>query len=332
MTKRTFTLLLGTALALAAAAPAQATLVYVKGAATASPTVYVARDDGSNPRKLGAGYSPVISPNGRWVAWVRTASPDRVILRRADRRGRARRVGTATVVGGLRFSPNSRLLGSVRDRRLLVYDISRRRENRAAFGYLHGFDFGPDSRTLVYGSSGRRPAFDAPVDLYTVERDGGSRKRITRDRRSLNPLWGPDGIVHDRQRWRDGDAPAYNLFEIQPDGGDFRRITRLRIPSLVSGLVPLEVATNGRRLLASFVGQDTNVGFRVNPRSGSVHSLDSDFENGFVATDLTADGETVLGHTGGPDPTGRHNIVTMPYTGGRQELLVRGAMSPHWSR
>jgi WD40-like Beta Propeller Repeat len=331
LAKRKLTILLGSVLALAAAAPANAALVYVKGASTTSPTVYVADDDGTNPHELGPGHSPTISENGRWVAWVKPASPDRVVIRRADRHGPVRRVGTGTTIGPLHFSPNSRLLGTVRDRSLRVYGIRARKETRAARGNIRGFSFSPDSRTLVYGRAGRAD-FGSPSDLYTAQADGDERERITRDRRSLNPLWTADGIVHDRQRWRSNDAPAYNLFEIQPDGGDFRRITRLKIPPLVSGLVPLEANANGDRLLANFVGQDTMVGFRINPRSGSVKSLDSDFENGFVAADLTDDGRTVLGHTGGANPFRRHNVVMMPYRGGEQKVLVRRAMSPDWSR
>lgn len=331
MANRTLTILLGAALAMVAAAPAQARLVYVKGAGTLSPTVWIADDDGTNRHRLGPGHSPTISDNGRWVAWVKPASPDRVVIRRADRRFAARRVGTGSQIGELRFSPNSQLLAGIRDKGLYVHRIRSRRETRAARGHIRGFSFSPNSRTLVYGRANRGD-LGAPADLYTARLDGDARERITRDRRSLNPLWSATGIVHDRQRWRSGDAPAYNLFEVQPDGGDFRRITRLRIPSLVSGLVPLEANASGSRLLANFVGQDTTVGFRVNPRSGSVKSLDSDFENGFVAADLTDDGRTVLGHTGGPDPSQRHNVVMMPYRGGEQKVLVRRAMAPDWSR
>jgi hypothetical protein len=132
-------------------------------------------------------------------------------------------------------------------------------------------------------------------------------------------------------RARPGDSPSYNLFEIQPDGGSLRRITSLRIPPLISGLVPLELSANGARLLAQFVGQDTSVAFRVSPKTGKAKSLDTDFENGLVGFDLTADGRTVLGHTGGPDPTARHDVVTIPYTGGQPRVLVRRAAFPDWS-
>jgi hypothetical protein len=328
---RTITTLLAAALGLLVAAPAQATLVYVKDPSELESRVWVARDDGTRARRIGVGRSPTISPDGRWVAWIQSGSPDRVMMRLADRSRDARVVGRSSFVGELRFSPDSKSLGLVLSRRLFVYDIREREEIKAASGNIRGFSFSPDSTSIVFGTSGTSDAADAPSDLYWVELEDGVRRRITRDRKSLNPLWGPTGIIHDRMRRREGDAPSYNLFEIQPDGGSLRRITRLSIPSLVSGLVPTELSADGKRLLAEFVGQDTGVGFRVNPETGKAHALSSDFEMGLVGFDLTADGRTVLAHTGGPDPGNRHNVVTIPYGGGEPEVLVRRAAFPDWS-
>jgi hypothetical protein len=126
-------------------------------------------------------------------------------------------------------------------------------------------------------------------------------------------------------------APSYNLFEVQPDGGSLRRITALRIPNLLSGLVPIELSADGTRLLAEFVGQDTGVGFAVDPRTGNTRSLSRNSETGFVGFDLSADGRTVLGQTGGPDPAARHNVATMPYRGGKPTVLVRRAAFPDWT-
>jgi hypothetical protein len=332
LARRTITILLGTAAALIGASPAHARLVYVKRAASEHPQVYVARDDGTHPHKLGEGRSPTISPNGRWIAWIRPGAEERILLRRADRSRKPRRVADAPAFGELRFAPNSKLLGLIRGRRLMVYDIRTRKQLRAAKrDTFKGFSFAPDSKSLVYATSWANEAADAPADLYRVDFGTRERTRITRDRRSLNPLWGRDGIVHDRQRRRAGDAPSYNLFDIHADGGSLRRITSLRIPPLVSGLVPVELSRDGARLLANFVGQDVRVGFRVNPETGRTHALSEDFEHGIVATDLSDDGGTVLGHTGGPDPTGRHDVVTIPYTGGDPTVLVRRAMWPAWS-
>jgi Tol biopolymer transport system component len=322
------TIPLAALLALLLAAPAQATLVYVKRPNALRPGVWAAADDGSDRRRLGSGRNPVVSDDGRWAAWIAPGRLDRVLLARADGRGRLRRVGRSAAVGALRFSPDSTQLGMVLRSRLMVHDIPTRTSFHAATGHIRGFSFSPDSRSVVYGTSGRDDSLDAESDLYTIEFDAGPRRRVTRDRKSLNPLWGPNGIVHDRQRRRPGDAPSYNVFEIQPDGGSLRRITALRIPPLVSGLVPVELSADGSRLLADFIGQDTRVGFRVNPRTGRARVIDRDL----VGFDLTADGRTVLAHTGGPDPSARHDVVTVPYGGGEPTVLVRRAAFPDWSR
>jgi hypothetical protein len=324
-------LIAGTAL-LAAAPAAQATLVYVKRPNSSAPQVWAADDDGAHARKIGSGTMPVISPDGRWVAW-RDFSRDSVLLRKVDGRN-VRRVARSAQIGTLGFSPDSRRLGVVLRSRLLVHDLSDHRDATVAHGFVNGFSFAPDSTALVYGTTGRNDAFDAPSDLYTVTLDGGRHKtRVTRDRKSLNPLWGPAGeIVFDRQSTRDGDAPRYNLFAIHPDGGALRRITSLKIPPLLSGLVPLEMSVDGGRLLAQFIGQDTSVGFLVDPASGSTRALSNDMETGVVAADLAADGRTVLGMTGGPDPSNRHDVVTMPAAGGKPTVLVRRAAYPDWTR
>ncbi len=331
MTRRTTTTLLGAAFALLLAAPAEATLVYVKDAGGADPRVWVADNDGSKAHRLGPGHTPKVSPDGRWVAWIQPGTPDQLMMRLADRSRKARVVARSSFIAEYHFSPDSKSVGMVLSRRLFVYDIREREEARAASGVIRGFSFSPDSASVVFGTAGRNDAADAPSDLYSVRLEDKQRQRITRDRKSLNPLWRADGIIHDRMNARDGDAPTYNLFEIQPDGGSLRRITRLRIPSLMSGLVPLELSGNGGRLLAQFVGQDTSVAFRVNPATGKTKALDTDFENGLVGFDLTADGRTVLGHTGGPDPTAEHNVVTIPYAGGEPRVLVRRASFPDWN-
>ena len=332
LAKRTITTLLGAALALLVAAPAEATLVYVKDAGEMNTRVWVARDDGTQARKVGLGHSPRISDDGRWIAWIQPGTPDQLMMRLADRSRKARVVARSSSVGEFRFSPDSKSVGLVLSRRLFVYDVRERDEKHVASGVIRGFSFSPDAASIVFGTAGRNDAADAPADLYSVRLEDSSRQRITRDRKSLNPLWGSSVIYHDRMRAREGGAPSYNVFEIQPDGGSLRRITSLRIPPLMSGLEPLEVSSNGRRLLAEFVGQDVSVAFRVNTATGKAKAIDSDFENGLVGFDLTADGRTVLGHTGGPDPTARHNVVTIPYAGGDPEVLVRRASFPDWNR
>jgi hypothetical protein len=331
MAKRLIAALLAGAGLLVAAPVANATLVYVKGADSASPKVWAARDDGTGARRMGAGTLPVVSADGRWVAWQDGVKG--VVLLRKVGGANVRRVGRSSVIGGLAFSPDSKRLGMALRRRLVVYDIAARQSAVVAHGFITGFSFSPDSASLAYGTSGENESFGAPTDIYALRIDTESKTRVTRDRKSLNPLWGPAGdIVFDRQTTRSGDAPTYNLYAVHPDGGSLRRITSLKIPPLLSGLVPLELSADGTRLLAEFEGQDTSVGFTVNVANGRSRSLSKKVETGFVAADLTADGRTVLGMTGGPDPSNRHNVVTVPYAGGKATVLVRRAAYPDWSR
>jgi hypothetical protein len=316
---------------LVVAPDARASLVYVSKPSSAKPTVRIARDDGTHGRKLGSGVDPVISPDGRYVAWRTLDDVARVVVRKV--KGHVvRRVALADGVGRFDFSPNSRWLAVELPDRLIAYHVIRHSRRTVLHAHPRGFSFSPDSRTLVFGSAGRRDAADAPSDLYSRPLLSKTRTRITYDRKSLNPVWGTAGeIVFDRQTRRDGDAPKYNVFAIHPDGGAMRRITSLKIPSLQSGLVPLELSGDAKRLLAEFEGQDTSAGFAVNPATGSTRSLSRDLENGFVASDLSEDGRVVLGATGGPDPTSRHDVVTMPWTGGEPTVLVRRASSPDWT-
>jgi hypothetical protein len=324
-------LVVGAAVLLTAPA-AQAEIVYVKKPDSTRPQVWVAGDDGTGARRLGTGLQPVISPDGKWVAWRAPGSRERVLLVKSTG-GTPRRIVRSTLIDELRFSPDSTRLGIALRGRLLVRDLASGDLFTAAHGFIRGFSFSPDSRALVYGSSGRDDSLDAPSDLYALELGSDGKTRVTRDRKSLNPLWGPDGnIYHDRQIRRPGDAPTYNLFAIHPDGGALRRITSLKIPRLLSGLVPLDISTDAKRLLALFTGQDTAFGFAVNPATGNTRALSKKAETGFVATDLSADGRTVLGMTGGPDPGAHHDVVTLPWAGGKPTVLVKGATSPRWTR
>jgi Tol biopolymer transport system component len=324
--------LVAVAASLVVAPAAQAELVYVKNPNSARPQVWLAQDDGSGARRVGTGIAPTISDDGTWVAWRSFGTREKVMLVRASG-GTPRRVARSVAVGEIRFSPDSTRLGFAIRGRLVVRDLVARESFTVGTGSIKGFSFSPDSRAIVYGTSGKLDAFDAPSDLYTLELNSDGKTRVTRDRKSLNPLWAPNGtIIHDRQTRRTGDAPKYNLFAINPDGGSLRRITSLKIPPLLSGLVPVELSADGKRLLAMFTGQDTAVGFKVNPASGRAQRLSDDFESGFVGTDITADGRTVLGMTGGADPSARHDVVAMPWGGGKPKVLVRRATTPDWTR
>jgi hypothetical protein len=130
-------------------------------------------------------------------------------------------------------------------------------------------------------------------------------------------------------RPRRRDAPVFQVWALDPSTIAPRQITRMKVPSLLSGLAPVDVA--GDHLLANFVGQDTELGYAVDLATGRIRALSRRVESGFVAADLSADGRTVLGTSGGPDPSVRHDVVTVPFRGGRPTVLVRNASQPRFT-
>jgi Tol biopolymer transport system component len=318
-------------------APAQAKLVYVKHAGSVNPVVYVAKDSGKEPRRLGIGRAPTISPNGQWVAFVTVptggSQMDTVVLQKLQA-GSRRLVMRSESIDSLRFSPDSTKLGAIAaGKRVRVYDITADALHVTAAGHMRGYSFSPDSKQLVYGRA-VKDDFSSDSDLYVVPALGGEEKRLTTLKNALNPVWGPKEIVFDRFGSRRNDAPAYNLWAIDPAAPDaLRQLTNLKIPRLVSGLVPLEVSVDSKRMLAVFTGQDVEVGFTVAMSNGKTRALSPDFESGIVGFDLSRDGKTILAHTGGWDPGAAHDVVKVPYQrGGKPKVIVEDAAYPDWTR
>jgi hypothetical protein len=319
------------------AAPAQAKLVYVKNAGSIEPVVYVATDRGKDPRRLGIGRAPTISPDGQWVAFVTIPTSgsdmDTVVLQKLEA-GSQRLVMRSRAVDSVRFSPDSSRLGAIAaGKRVRVYDIAADELHVAAEGFIRGYSFSPDSNGIVVGKA-QHAKFQAASDLYIGPALGGRKLvQITDFGRAMNPAWGPEEIVFDRFRRRKGDAPAFNLWALDPaDDGALRRLTQLKIPPLVSGLVPLEFSANARRLLTVFTGQNTQVGFTVGMRTGKTRALSQDFERGIVGFDLSRGGRRILAHSGGWDPGGAHDVISVPYGGGEPKVLVEDAAYPDWTR
>jgi Tol biopolymer transport system component len=337
MRMRTTVSLAALLLAALLAAPAHAKLVYVEEPATADPVVYVATDKGKRPKRLGIGRAPAISPDGRWVAFItvpkRARERQSVVLKRLNS-GAQRLVMRAKSISSLRFSPDSgRVSAVVNERRIRVYDIDNDKHRIAATGDIRGYSWAPDSKRVVFGEAASDD-LQAKSDLYIGRAMGGADPdRLTRSKDAVNPVWGPEEIFYDRFTRRDDVGPAYQIWAIEAAGGDPRQLTSVTVPPLFTGFVPLEVSADGRRMLAALTGTDVQAGFTVNTGSGDTKAFTPEnLETGIVGFDLAADGKTVLGHTGGPDPANAHDVVTVPYAGGDPTVLVEGGAYPDWTR
>ncbi|HEX7058873.1 MAG TPA: hypothetical protein VF176_03395 [Solirubrobacterales bacterium] len=318
---------------------AQATLSFVRNALR--PVVWVANDNGSKVRRLAAGTEPQVSPDGRTIAFLRMGRgfrPDMMVAP-ADGSSPPRRLFAGwRVPFSFAWSPDSATIAAVRGpeigrQRLVLIDVAGGAQRTVARGFVNGLSFSPDGTRLVY-SLAAKDNFPPRSDLYVTGVGGGPRTRITRDHRSLSPLWGPDTIVFAKQlgAGQRRYGPKNELFLIQPDGRGARRLTHTRVDPLLQGLTPTDWSADGSRLLAEFGGQDTSYAVALNPRTGAQRPLTRNFETGFTGAALSADGQFILGATGGFEPGPGHNVVSVPYSGGRGRVLARNAFEPDWSR
>ncbi len=334
------------ALLLAVPAAAQATLTYVRN--PFHPAVFVAQDDGSGARKVEDGELPRVSPDGNWVAYLHTGAKNAQELKVAPVGGGPSR----TLMVGYRepfyleWSPDSTRVAAQRGpelgrRRLVVVDVASGVQRVVAQGFFSGFSFSPDGFELAYARAGVEK-FPPRSDVFRTETpppgvvnvQAPQTYRLTKDHRSSFPLWGPSKIVFvktlDAKRRKYG--PKNELFLISPRGKGVKRLTHTQVPALLQGLFPTDWSAGGDRLLAEFEGQDTSYAVRVNPRTGAQRPVGKAGEQGFVGTALSDDGTLVLGFEGGFDPGDGHDVVTIPYAGGRPKVLVENALQPDWSR
>ena len=347
-TKKKLPLLLATlAIALLGLpAAAQATLAYAKG--PFQGTIYAADDNGNGPRKIGFGYDPHVSPDGNWVAYRREVGKIPQELKLAPSSGGPGRTLKTNFpeVFDLAWSPDSTHIAAVvgpelGPRRLVLLDLASGTQTFVARGFFGGFSFSPNSSEIAYSVAQsenyppRSDVFRFPVPIPGVVNVRAPEPvRLTKDRRSSDPLWGPDKIVFvktvEGKKRRYG--PKNELFLMNPQGKQVKRLTNTKVPPLLQGLFPTDWSADGTRLLAEFEGQDTSYAVTVNPKTGAQRPVAEAGENGFVGTALSADGKQVLGFTGGFDPSGGHKVVTVPYSGGKPKVLAKNALEPDWSQ
>jgi Tol biopolymer transport system component len=325
-------------------APAGATIAYEKNLLK-SPSIWVAEDSGAGQRQLvapGVGLQPLISPDGASVLFSSLPAKGNPALDLvATAGGPIATLAANANITQTAWSPDSKTIAvSVGEppgpERLLLIDLATKAAHTIASGSFQGVSFSPDSTMLAYGRAANDRAFPPRSDIYTVALAGGMPKRITTNQRSTQPVWGPSAIAFARYfsvRRKGQDEPKVNVWSIKPDGTGARQLTHVRAPFLLSGPTPLAWSASGAQLLAEFGGQDTVYGQGVDPRTGAVHTFNRNrkLATQLVATSISRDGTTVLATTGGFDPSGRHDIVTVPYAGGPPKVIVRDAFLPSWN-
>lgn len=327
--------LLGLACALLLPASAGATLVFTRN--PPHPAVFAAGDNGKGIHRIGAGDSPHISPDGHSIVYLRAGkSPEMVTVPAEGGPPRLLMKGWRESFD-FAFSPDSSLVAAERGhelgkRKLVLIDLASARQTVVASGYFGGFSFSPDGRELVFSKSGQ--SFSLNGDLFRVGVGGGKPAALTKDHRSVSPLWSPNGrIVFDRVRNLNSPVgPKAQLYVMNQNGGAVRHLTRTKVAPLLFGLSPVAFSANGRHLLAEFGGQDTGYAVTVNPSTGAERKvIPGDMEMGFVGTAISKDGRQVLGVTSIETGPGQ-GIAVVPYAGGKKKVIVANAFEPDWNR
>jgi hypothetical protein len=338
-------------------AVAGATLAYVTvptvagGGKPVHPTpsrVAIAADDGSNPHTIQEGNSPHVSPDGVSVVYLHQGGGHKQEMKLVQAGGPMR-----TLMVGWRepfytaWSPDSTTIAALRGpelgkQKLVLIDVLTGAQRVVAHGFFSGLSFSPDGSELVYSRAGSEK-YPPRSDVFRVQFvppgavSVAAEKpvRLTNDHRSLDPLWGPDNqivFVKQLEAKKRKYGPKNELFLMNPRGKGVKRLTHTKVDPLLQGLFPTDWSANGNRLLAEFEGQDTSYAVTVNPKTGAQRPLLKAEEMGFVGTALSADGKTVLGFEGGFDPGNRHDVVSVPYGGGKPTVLAKNAFEPSWSR
>jgi Tol biopolymer transport system component len=327
-------------------AGASATLSYVKN--PFNSTAFVAGDDSSGARKVETGHNPKVAPNGLSVAYLHEGAKNAQELKVAPATGGPGK----TLMTNLReafyiaWSPDSKTIAALRGpelgkRKLVVIDVATGLQSVIGQGFFSGFSFSPDGTEIAYAVAKsekyppRSDVFRFPVPIPgVVNVRAPEAVRLTSDHRSSQPLWGPQKIVFVKTLGKNRRyGPKNELFVMNSQGKQVKRLTHTKVPALLQGLFPTDWSADGGRLLTEFQGQDTSYAVVVNPKTGAQRPVAGTGETGFVGTDLSADGSLVLGFNSGFDPGIRnHKVQTVPYGGGKPKTLVKEAFEPSWSR
>jgi len=358
----------GCATAGGAASPAAAAVAAPQTVAYASPATYanfpsrfapiVAEDFAGRPGRTPIaphGSAPVVSPRGNAVAYLVAGARNTLpTLWLANARGNTivrTAIGRTDRIEG--FSPDGTWLAYI-DRgrteranfRLRVADLAtgRSRTVVADRDVFLGTSFSPDGRQIAYVTE-RSAGWDEDSRgaLRVVPVGGGPSRRLTAERTAKAPLWGPVGIayLHPRPGGPDKDLLRSTLDLIQGDGTGHRSIVAFPGTSAMSdGLYPVAWSADGTRLVANATAFDarttreTEEGWAIDVVAGTARDLTGKTD-GVVASGLSQDGLTVLAETGNVVVSykrRRHDVVTLPFTGGPPTLLARNAGSASWAR
>lgn len=299
--------------------PAHVALVYAKPVGAriigeGREVVYVASPTDQHPHRLGAGTYPLISPDGRTVAYLVGSPGHPVGLRLVSLVGGRSKV--VRLLGApLVWSWDSRYLAVGGGQGLRILDTHTLRTTTIRRpDASENFSFSPDGSTLAFQHS-----TGSGTDIYTVSRRGGPIHRLTDDHRSAFPLWGPGGIAFERFGTDRCMNCGGDVWLMDASGGDLRQVSHTR-----AGIYPAAWSADGQRILAAYPATFNGKLYAVDVASGTTRPL-TPFVGDLNAQGLSRNGRTVLAAIGCGETVNPYGIVeTIPFGGGHPTVIARG--------
>jgi hypothetical protein len=314
-----------------------------------SEQVWVVNADGSHGTRLGAGEQPLISPDGTMVA-ASEFGPHGHALVIYSTSGKPKQgyLNLATTsASALAWSPDSRYLAvelidqtasgtatKAGDGGVGVVDTTAHTIKRIAAGFPNGASFDPARAAgdrLAYGLA-HAHNLNPPSNIATANPDGSDVTQITHDGRSLYPVWGAGGIAFDRERFRGDNAPAFNIWSMQGDGSHATQVTHLQPGPLRDGLIPLALSASGNRMIAQYVGEDTNEAYTVSVTGHRARRITVPHHSSVQAGGISSNGRTLLVTLDAfENPTAAGKVALLPFSGGQPKVLANHAGFGSWN-
>jgi hypothetical protein len=324
-------------------------LAYTQQLAWPKATIWVGDVDGRRMRRLTSGFSPLVSPDGRRIAFHRcvTASPNcrtglapGQLYTVSPNGGEPELVSRSFAAHG--WFPDSRHLLSVNGA-IAKLDVETGEKTVLARPprQLVGWSISPAGDEIVYAVLGKGvPTHICPFDgdLFVARADGGGTRRLTSEGRDSDPVWLSDSILLARER-RGCGQPASGIWTIRPDGTALRPILRVAPRRFAwngyYGLRP-HGRVMGRPLLLAGVRTEWGDELAlVDQRSARIRRPDLDprarYRRSMYVDHLSRDGRHVL--VTGCGAAGPCTISIYSVLDRRHHDVIRGRVSgAHWNR
>ena len=200
------------------------------GNRTGDPEIYVMNADGSDQTRLtfspGSDAFPVLSPDGRRIAWHSARDGNNEIyVMNVDGTGATRLTNAPGDDTDADWSPNGRQIAfmSSRDGNQEIYVMNADGSGQTRLTTSPGADRNPD-----WSPSGRQILFNSDRDgagnaeIYVMNADGSGQTRLTSSPgNDTSPAWSPDGqrILFDSER-----TGNFDIYVMNADGTGQTRV------------------------------------------------------------------------------------------------------------